>query len=735
MFNQVKSYLFAPALILTIFYFAGCSGSDVSTNAKLKEESHSCCANPYDTVQPRRFDNGKMWTFENPPIEYFKEAYNFTPTEEWFDKARLSSLRFANYCSASFISEDGLIMTNHHCARQSVTEVQEEGEDLHENGFFAEYLSEERPVPGLFVEQLVLIRDVTEEIKNAMKEGANETEKAQKRTERINELEKQYKDETGLICKITSLYNGAKYSIYCYKRYNDVRLVFAPETQLGFFGGDYDNFTYPRYNLDFSFFRAYDEDGKPAKTPHYFKWSPNGAIEEEPVFVIGNPGTTGRLRTIAQLEFARDYQYRATLKMIENLISVYTELIKMKPEDKARLTDRLFSFANAQKVYQGQINGLNDKYLFSRKRNFEKKFKDEVFKNEQLKLKYGFVWDSISVIKGKIKSYYNEMNAFVINPLMSPRILNIASTAINIAEELAKPEGERSNEYQAENLEPTLSSMFPEDYDYEEDFLKTSAWTNFIFELLGSEHDVSKSLFEGKKGKDAAKTLFEKSKIKSAEEFIALVKKGSDAILNAKDPFIEFILFTQDKFANYRSFHSELTSREKYFSQFIGEALFEVYGYSIPPDATFTLRIADGIVKGYDYNGTIAPVKTTFYGIYDRFYSFKKEFPWNLPDRWIKPPAELDLETPINFVSTNDITGGNSGSPVINKNLEIVGVAFDGNIESLPGDFIFTTESNRTVSVASEGMYEALKDLYKANRIIEELNNGKIPEAYLEKAK
>ncbi len=339
-----------------------------------------------DTVKAGQFDNGKMWTFEYPPMEYFNKTYNFKPDEDWFEHVRMSALKFANYCSASFVSEDGLVMTNHHCARQSITQVTKEDEDLNANGFMAISLQDERPVPGLYVDQLVLFKDVTDEVIDAINEGTSDEEKAKIENDIIFEIEGREASSyrTGS-SQLLPLYNGGKFSLYGYKRYTDVRLVFAPEDQLGFFGGDPDNFTYPRYNLDCSFFRVYDENGNPLKTDNYFKWSEKGAAVGEPVFVVGNPGNTDRLNTVAQLEYARDIQYPRTVSMLNDLSDIYTEMLKNDPSKRLELQDMIFSFENSKKAIGGMLKGLRDPILMQRKKDFEKTFRAAVDADPELK--------------------------------------------------------------------------------------------------------------------------------------------------------------------------------------------------------------------------------------------------------------------------------------------------------------------------------------------------------------
>jgi len=662
-----------------------------------------------DTVRAQKFDLGKMWTFDAPPINYFSEVYNFTPTQEWFDHVRMSALRFADYCSASFVSADGLVMTNHHCGRDAVSQVEVGSEDLHKNGFIALKLEDERKVPDLFVEQLVRIMDVTDEVKSAFESGSTPEEKVALRQKKIDELEKKYSSESGLKCNVVSLYNGGKYSLYFYKTYTDVRLVFAPEDQIGFFGGDPDNFTYPRYNFDCTFFRVY-ENGKPLKTEHYFKWSSSGAMVGEPIFVVGNPGSTNRLNTISQLEFKRDIEYPDQLDLIEFFLDYFTKLVKENPEFEKFYSNQIFSLANSQKVYRGMIKSLNDPYLMARKKDFEKNFRHNVEANPELNFKYGKIWDEIKKIRTQIREIYPVYASYILD-YYSPGYLKLADTLVKLMDKGDKIDTRLLNKYLS-NIEITDKLL-----EYK---------IKLMEKYLGSDNPIVKKFTNGKTGMDAVNDILSRSFLANSSEARNILEKGKEEILSKKDPFIEFILDTRESLSQTRKLYEKLTKEEELYVQQLGNAIFEVYGTSIPPDATFTLRISDGVIKSYEYNGTITPPKTTFYGLYDRFYSFKKKYPWNLPERWLNPPVEFNLETPFNFISTNDITGGNSGSPVINSKAEIVGLAFDGNIESMPGDFIYLSEIPTTVCVDSQGLIEGIRDLYKFKRLSDELLQGKI---------
>jgi len=682
-----------------------------------------------DTVKAQKFDMGKMWTFENPPLDYFEEEYNFTPTDEWLEKVRKSALRLGNGCSASFISADGLIMTNHHCVRGRLGGLSEEGEDLLGNGFFAESLEDERVIEGLFVDQLIIIKDVTDDVLNTMAKGDSDSAKAELRDEKIEELKTEASEENpDLNFQVKSLYEGGKFSLYGYQRYNDIRLVFVPELWVAKLGGDYDNFTYPRYGLDCAFLRAYDKDGDPLKTEYFFKWSSKGVTEDQPVFVVGNPGSTDRIHTTAQIEYARDIRYPMLTKMLKDLYKIYYEMVMEDGAKDTKLIARLYSIGNGLKVYQGTYKALLDPVLMARKKDFENNFKNSVLSNSQLNEKYGNAWKEIESTRKEAKKFSEKSFAYSISSYYSPEYLFIAEDLLELADELKLKEDERSKIYTEDNLEETINNIFPDDFDSNLENKLLLVQVNILTDNLKQDDELLQKMLVGRIGQEAVEYLLSKTKLTSKEEVIVLANEGSDAILNSDDPFIRFLIHTRDELDKMREQSSALREKDAINNQLLGEALYAVYGDAIPPDATFSLRIADGIVKGYDYNGTHAPYKTTFYGSLDRYYSFDKVFPFNMPEYWENLPDEFDPSTPLNFVSTNDIIGGNSGSPVINTEAEIEGLAFDGNIESLPNRYIYTTEANRTVSVSAEGIIEAIRDLYKAARLSDEILNGQIVE-------
>ena len=673
-----------------------------------------------DTVKAQKFDMGKMWTFENPPIDYFEKEYGFKPSAELLEKFQKSALKTNMGCSASFVSQDGLIMTNHHCVRGNLATVQLGEENILRDGFYAKSLDEERTVPNLKVEQLVIIKDVTDEIQSAMNEGKTDAEKIEIRDNKIDEIKKTNSDEHPEITfKITSLYNGGKYSLYGYKVYSDIRLVFVPELFVAKLGGDPDNFTYPRYGLDCAFLRAY-ENGKPIKTDYYFSWSSEGVVEDQPVFVVGNPGGTDRINTMAQIEYARDIQYPMVVGMFNEMYNIYEEMVTETKAEDFKLIARLYSIGNALKVYSGTYKALLDPFIVARKKDFEKNFRESVNKNPELNEKYGNIWSELETSRNQARKDAHKIYAYTISGFYSPQYFTMARSLVNYAKQL------KNDEITKEKYDSLTAELFPKDFNKDLQDKLLVVQLNIVKNNLPADDKLVKELIGDKSTEEAAKEMIVKSNLTSKEKLFGMAEEGYESVLNSDDPFIYYVLNTQDELKRMQDENQTRVDKEEILNQMLGEALYQVYGDAIPPDATGTLRFADGIVKGYDYNGTRAPIKTTFYGALDRYYSFDKKFPFILPRYFEDLPDEFDPSTPLNFISTNDIVGGNSGSAVLNKNAEIVGLAFDGNIESLPSNFIYTTEANRTVCVSALGMMEAIRDLYKANRLSEEISNGKI---------
>ncbi|MDT8322696.1 MAG: S46 family peptidase [Bacteroidota bacterium] len=720
---MLRNVIRSVAVMMTLALLAGCGSSGSMSSYEMARKQQ------LEEVQAGPFDSGRMWTFEDAPKQYLQETYDFNPGQEWFDNVRMSALRFATWCSASFVSADGLVMTNHHCSRSPLVDVQQEGEQLLDNGFFAETLEDERKVPDLFVEQLVDIRDVTADVQSAMDAVEDPSARLEARDKRIDEIRAAAEEETGNRAQVVTLYNGGKYSLYIYKRFDDVRLVLAPEIQVAHFGGEWDNFTYPRYGLDVTFFRVYDEDGKPYKPDHFFNWSTSGAAEGEAVFVVGNPGSTNRLSTTEQLEYYRDVQYPFVSNLLNSRMEVLLRYTEMHPEKKEEMRTDMLSIANGQKAYMGRLDGLRNDILMQRRRDFDRQFRTEVMKRSELAEKYGHVWDEIAETRMATRAIAPELYGFRSSGLGVSVYFAKAAQLAALAAELEKPEDERAENYRGSKLElmkNSIATALNADDDLER--LTLEKQLEAMVRLLGSEDPVVQTLLQGRTPAQAAAALVSSSNLDDSLAVAALVTGAPNSIALSRDPFIVAARMALPRYRDAVAVARETSAQDQVNRALLGRALFDVYGTSIPPDATFTLRFADGVVKGYEYNGTKAPAHTTFYGMYDRHYSFPGEEAWELPARWKNPPPEFDMSTPLDFASTNDIIGGNSGSPMINRQGEVVGLIFDGNIESLPGDVIFAEDmGNRTVSVHSAGILEAVRHIFKAERVARELERGRLP--------
>lgn len=682
-------------------------------------------------VQAGEFDNGKMWTFEYPPLAYFGEEYGFSPDSAWFAKARLSALRIQG-CSASFVSPSGLVLTNHHCARESVSEVSRPGEHLLDNGFYAGSVDDERQAAGQVADQLIAIVDVTAEIHDSLATAATDAERADI-LERAEEAARtrvadQYGEEDfETVVEIISLWDGAKYSAYVFRRYTDVRLVLAPELKIGFFGGDPDNFTYPRYNLDMSFYRIYGPDGEPLQSDYYFDWSEDGVEEGDAVFVIGNPGGSSRLQTVAQLEWRSAVLDKAIYKLLESRADILQAFADRNPEkaEEMDLVNQIFSLRNSEKAYRGMWEGLQNPEYIARRKDTERQFRKAIDKDPELSAKYGGLLDRMAAIQAARMEFADEFGAFIAlgSPAFTSAILQRAFSAYQYTD--AKSSG--APEQMLSQIKDRLLSVENQDPSLQRALL-TARLRDFETHL-GSDSEIGKTILQGRTPEEAADAILAHSALTDSARTLEAVEAD---LLTLEDPALQVVSAIIEPIRNYQRAFQQLAQEEATVTAELGRARFDVYGTTIPPDATFSLRIADGVVTGYPYNGTYAPIYTTFYGLYDHYYSYGSDSEWDLPERWLNPPASFDMSKPLNFVLTADVIGGNSGSPVINTDLEVVGLIFDGNIESLPGDYIYDPAVNRSVAVDVRGILEALDEIYDADRIVLELTTGRMVETEAE---
>lgn len=659
-----------------------------------------------------------MWTFFNLPLKQIEEKYNFKPTQQWLDKVRLSSVRFMDGGSGSFVSPNGLVMTNHHVGVGQITKLSSEGKDYVNDGFYAKTQAEELKCKDLEVNVLVNMIDVTSRVKGVANETMSAKEKSEATSKEIDKIEKEYFEKTGLRSDVVSFYNGGEYWLYQYKKYTDVRLVFAPERNAAYFGGDYDNFTFPRWNLDVTFFRVYDND-KPLKTDNYFKWSKNGAANDELVFMSGHPGRTSRLKTYAQIKFARDFSIPHRLESIQTTLDALANYARQGEEQARRALIYQFGYENSKKALIGQLNGLKNPELMKIKEDEEKDFHGQILQNPEMTKQYMRYFGQIEeLIKlYETKYYKREYRSF------GSKIFGIALGMVRYATESIKPDDERLPGYNDAAL-PAMKFKLLSPAPIYKDVDKALTWASVKYSLhkLDVTDEFWRLIFEGGDPRQIVNKLIDDSQIDNLEFRKKLLEGGIEALKKSDDPMIKLAL-KLDEFlrTDEQNFRDNFESKMKEAEERIAEARFAVYGKTKYPDANFTLRLTYGTVKGYPMNGTIAPTFTTLYGMFDRAVSFGNKGDFRLPKRfWDKLP-KLDLSTPVNFVSTCDIIGGNSGSPTINKDAEIVGIVFDGNIESLPGDYVYDITANRAVSVHSNFIIYTLRNLYDANKLADEL--------------
>ncbi len=660
-----------------------------------------------------------MWTYDNPPLKRLKDQYGFTPTQEWLDHLRLSSVRFNDGGSGSFISPKGLVLTNHHVALGQLQKVSTVNKNYVRDGFYAHTTAEEMRSPDLELNQLVSMENVTRRVAESVKTGMNEEQAHKARTAEIARIEKESMDSTGLRSDVVSFYGSAERWLYRYKKYTDVRMVFAPEQQTAFWGGDLDNFTFPRYDLDMAIFRVYEND-KPANTPNYLKWNSAGALDGDLVFVSGNPGSTQRMKTVSQIERQRDDILPANLKALRERLEVLISYGSHGPEQLRQATDQIFSIQNSIKAQTGQYEGLLNERIMARIRKEELEFRSLVSRNPELQKKCGDAWDQIARADKKELERVKEIR---FRTLGYARLARIALSIVQYAEQVKKPDGDRIDGYHDSQLSSLRFRLFSPAPIYSQ--LDKALLTHSLektMQELGSDDPFVKAALSGQTPAQAAGRVIDGTRLQDPDVRKKLVDGGESAVISSDDPAIDLArrvspMLTELEEWRQNNIQSVLTSA----GEKLGMARFAVYGKSEYPDANFTLRLAYGKVKGYPMNGTEAPPATTFYGLYDRAYSFGLRAPFDLADRWIKFQGRINLSTPFNFVSTCDIIGGNSGSPVVNRAGELVGLIFDGNIESLVGTFVYEEERNRAVAVHTASMTEALRKLYGASALADEI--------------
>ncbi len=661
---------------------------------------------------------GKMWTFANPPLAYLEDEYGFAPDQRWLDSLRLSALRLGErddpWCSASFVSPKGLIMTNHHCVRDQIAELQGPN-DWVQDGFAATSLRDEVPIPGLTVQQLVGMEDVTAQVRAGA--GASETAADKDARTRANIdaiVAAADRAQPGHLHQVVAFYHGAVHQLYRYRVWDDLRLVVAPHLQTAHFGGDLDNFTYPRWSIDFSFVRAY-VDGAPADTSaHYFRWREAGARDGELVFVPGNPGNTNRQLTMQQLELQRDVEYPMVIEQFANSIAL---LAPFKDRAPGVLTT-LLSWQNSYKALRGMLDGLHDGALMAKKRRNELHFRGAVSEDQELGARYGDLWREINALVQQQKGLLPR------SMFHQPGFSSVLQRGLLVAEALDQDvDLDRRAEAKTAALafdggsSPLTRAMLVDQFERAERWLPRD---DAFLRVVAGEHRAEDTDWA------AALADLRRSALRD-DSFVRAMLAGGDAAARwaaSEDPGVAASRALWPRMQAVEQDQARVDQGLLEQGARLGRALFEVYGRDISPDATMTLRFSDGRVAGYPYNGTRAPWATTFYGLYGRAAAFGDVDPFDLPDAWRSARDAIDLSAKVCFASTNDIVGGNSGSCVVDRDLQVVGLVFDGNIESLANDFYYVQDVPRAVSVHTDAIEQALRHVYRMERILEELRAG-----------
>jgi len=660
-----------------------------------------------------------MWLYNAFPKDRVKAQYGFLPTHNWLDHVRLSSVRFNNGGSGSFVSADGLAFTNHHVGADCIQKLSKEGSDYMKTGFYAKTRAEEAKCPDLELNVLLGIDDVTPKVKAAATSGMSTAEGGQAQRAAMSAIEKDCTTSTGLRCDVVTLYSGEVYNLYKYKKYTDVRLVFSPEFEIAFFGGDPDNFTYPRYDLDATFFRVYEND-KPVHLEHHLQWSRGGVQDNELIFVSGHPGNTDRLKTVAQVQILRDVDYPSRLASYKRRIDLLKKFSAESPENERIAREDIFGLENAQKAITGELEGVRDPSAISTKnlaeREQEKKY---VEKNPSA----SNPWEEIANAVKAEREIYNQLIYVERARGFYSSLTGIARNLVRLAAEKAKPNGDRLREYRDSalpSLEQRLFSAAPVYKNLEATTLAGSFAQ--MQDALGAEDPAVKAALNGKSPEEAVKELIGGTKLDDVAVRKQLYEGGQAAIDASTDPLI-VLLRTIDPQARTarKRFDDEVEAVERRDGALIAKARFAQAGFNQPPDATFTLRLSYGVVKGYTENGKKIPYFTTMGGAYEHAVEHGSKAPYNLPESWLKAKSKLKLTTPFNYVSTADIIGGNSGSPTVNKAGEVVGIIFDGNIQSLANNFFYDDVQQRAVHVDSRGIVEALRAIYGAETLANEL--------------
>ena len=664
--------------------------------------------------QDESYADEGMYLFNDLPRKLLSEKYGFDPSDQWADELRLASVRFNSGGSGSFISSDGLVLTNHHVASDTLHKLSTPDRNLIDDGFLAKSSEDELKAPDLELNQLIAITDVTERVSDGVDVDASPEESTKQRRAVISRIEEESFKKTGNRSDVVTLFGGAKYHLYEYKKYTDVRLVWAPETAAAFFGGDADNFEYPRYNLDATIMRVY-EDGKPAKLQHFLNFNHEPLKEGELVFVSGNPGRTQRIFTIAALEYLRDDRIPYVLDYLRRKEILMQQFGLNGTEQKRRARDELFGIQNARKAYTGMLAGLQDPRTFSTKRGREDRILSELSKNTKLQ-PLANAWDDISAIQEDRRDMLTQTVS------LRSTLFNLAMNITLLADEDLKTNEERLSEFtdasRASLLQKLLTSA-PIYLDLEQVKLADEI-SRFVI-LRGADDPLVQEVLAGKNPRERAAILISQTQLHDVDYRKTLIDGGHTVTIQSDDPMMKLARKLEPEYRRIRERNEEIDERERQAYAKITKAITAVEGTGGYPDATFTLRLAFGTVKGYMEDGKQIAATTNFAGAYSHAADHKGQDDFDLPDSWMKAKEKVDLDTQLNFVCTADIIGGNSGSPVVDRNGELVGLIFDGNIQSLTSDYLYTDQQARAVSVSGVGIIEALRSIYDASDLADQI--------------
>ena len=672
-----------------------------------------------------------MWLFNVPPTAKVKAAYGFDLTKAWLDHTQLSSVRFNNGGSGSFVSADGLTFTNHHVGAACIQQLSTGGKDYMKTGYSAKSRAEEAKCPDLELNVLQSIEDVTPKVNAALKPGMSVADQGQAQRAAMSAIEQQCTTATKLRCDVVTLYSGAMYHLYRYKKYTDVRLVFAPEFEAAFFGGDPDNFEYPRYDLDICFFRVYEND-RPAHLDNFFKWSTTGVKEGDLIFVSGNPGSTGRLNTMSQLEFLRDVQYPQVLKSLARRDALLKKFSAGSAENARTAQELMFGIENSLKAFKGYQSGLLDKNVMAKKAADEAGMRQAIASDPKKKSQFGDPWPEISKAMDVQKQIYYPLTYLERRGGFRGDLAGFARVLVRVAQEKTKPNGERLREYRDSalpSLEQDLFSAAPI-YPSLEKVLLTDSLAEMSENMPGNP--LVKRVLNGQTPAQLAANLISGTKLQDIAVRKQLYEGGQAAIQASTDPLI--VLMRQidpDARVVRKQFDDQVDAVVRQDGGTIAKIRFATAGTSTYPDATFTLRLSYGAIRGFTENGegtvpagTKLPYFTTIGGAYEHASQHGNKPPYDLAPSWVTAKSKINLNTPLNVTETADIIGGNSGSPVINRAGEVVGIIFDGNIQSLPWNFVYDDAIGRSIQVDSRGILEALRGIYNVSSLANELATG-----------